>query len=52
MTDWKAKDHQVWRLGMKKLNDRLRPLHLQPTLVSGDSGGVNSIICVKLADRF
>jgi len=23
MTDWKAKGHQVWRLGMKKFGDRL-----------------------------
>ena len=34
MTDWKAKGHQVWRLGMKKYQDRL-PWIMEAELTNG-----------------
>jgi len=34
MTDWKAKGHQVWRLGMKKLDERL-PWLMEAELTNG-----------------
>jgi len=34
MTDWKAKGHQVWRLGMKKFGDRL-PWIMEAELSNG-----------------
>ena len=34
MTDWKAKGHQVWRLGMKKIGDRL-PWLMEAELANG-----------------
>ena len=34
MTDWKAKGHQVWRLGMKKIGERL-PWLMEAELTNG-----------------
>ncbi len=34
MTDWKVKGHQLWRLGMKKIGDRL-PWIMEAELVNG-----------------
>ena len=34
MTDWKAKGHQVWRIGMKKVGDRL-PWLMEAELTNG-----------------
>ena len=34
MTDWKAKGHQLWRLGMKKVGDRL-PWLMEAELTNG-----------------